>query len=520
MLARAAEAGATVPVLRAGTGTFFEGASSGRRFTGLSAPRTGPNTPIIASGATLTDRTYALVRNEPFVGRALDALCVGIIGLGITPQLEVEDEELQAAHDVVWDQFVDEMDADGVTDGYGQQVMLVRDVLSGGDGFWRFRPRLAGDRAPFMPVPLAVPMQVQSLGAEMCPRELNETLANGEIIAGIEFDAIGRKVAYRMFRKHPFESGALGGFGGGDTVRVPAEVIAHAHEIGRSGQVRGVPRCGSVILPAHDFHQGEDALQKAWNLESVLWGAIEWINDDPAILSDAERDEYQKNPTGTANAQVNVGDVHVLRPGQQFKRFEPPDVGSTYGVATEVRLRRMAAGLRVPYETLSGDMKAVTYSSLRVGMLDFWASCDQFLWHTIIPQAIRPLWLTFFDTAVRAGRFPMLPLTTYLRDPRKYLRVSFITPKRPWIDPLKDVQGELLAIEGGILSRDESIRARGGIPGRVDRSRQISKRRAEKMGITDGKAPTVAPAANDTPTDEKPQQNTTAPATPANRKAA
>jgi lambda family phage portal protein len=472
---------------------YYEGASTGRRFVSMQAPTSGPNTPILASGRTLADRTHALVRNEPFVRRAIDVLCAAVVGTGIMPRSELDDlPELQADVHTLWDRFMAELDADGVTDGYGLQALGLRTMFTGGDAFVRFRPRLADDRAPFMPVPLAVPLQVQLLEAEMVPRDKNEArLPNGgKIVGGIQFTPWGTKDVYHVYRDHPSERGLFGGMVG-ETVPVPASSIMHLHEIGRAGQVRGQPRASCAILPAHDFHQGEDALQKSWNLQAVLSAFIEISDYEVAVesgqfpvLTPAELVAARAANTGTATTTLEPGDVPVLKPGQQIKPFAPPSVGDTYDVAQKIRLRRLCAAFGTPYSAVSMDLSESTYSADRSGLMQFWAECDQLLWQTVVPQFLQPLWITFFDTAVRAGRLP-LTLSAYLADPRKYLAVSWIPPKRPWVDPLKDVQGEVMAINNRLLSRDESILSRGGIPERVDQSIKRGMDRATAMGIPD-----------------------------------
>lgn len=481
--------------LAIGGGEFFEGASRGPRFMTMRAPASGPNTPVLASAGKLVDRTHALVRNEPFVRRAIGVLTVAIVGNGVMPRSELDEvPELQAALHNLWDQFMAELDADGVTDGYGIQALIVRSVLTGGDCFVRLRPRLATDTAPFMPVPLAVPLQVQVLEAEMVPRDKNEALLpnGGKIVGGIQLTPFGSVDAYHMFREHPAETGMFS-TSTGDTVPVPASSVMHIHEPGRAGQKRGEPRAAAAILPAHDFHQGEDALQKSWNLLAVLSAMIEQdptLAQELPLLTPAEQAAATAENTGTATTVLEPGDIPVLKPGQKVVKMDPPEVGTTYSEAQKIRVRRICAALGTPYSAVSMDLSQSTYSADRSGLIQFWAECDQFLWQTLVPQYLQPLWISFVVKAVQAGKLPITQ-AEFDADARKYLAVSWIPPKRPWVDPLKDVQGEVLAIANGLISRDESILSRGGIPERVDQSRKRSQDRARDLGVTDA-APTTS----------------------------
>lgn len=499
-------------------GQFYEGAGAGPRFAGFLSPPVGPNQALIASGSLLTDRSYALERNEPLTWAGINTLCAAMVAEGIMPQPQIvlgdpgndgdvrRSAALNAELSALWDDWSEEADADGQTDIYGLQALAVRGVLMGGDSFWRLRPRRPEDAAPFMPVPLAVPLQVQLLEAAMCPLDRNEKFpAGGEIKAGIELDALGRRRFYHMYRQHPSD-GNLGV--DNVTVPVPAESVLHMHEISRAGQLRGEPRLARVILPTHDYHQGEDALQKAWALQAVMSGFIE---RDPSLLAIEDQDkpswlkrEEEANEQGVVTTTMTVGEWPALHPGEKITAMKPPEVGATYEAAMRIRLRRIACGLGVPYEALAQDYSEITYSSARVNLTQFWKSCDQFIWLTLIPQVLRPLWISFVAAAVEAGKVS-ISARDFRRDARRYLKVKFVTPKRPWIDPLKDVTGEVLAIEAGLISRDESILSRGGIPEQVDRERQRSKQRAEDLGVTDGKVSTQAqvvaadPAQQDSP---------------------
>lgn len=94
-------------------------------------------------------------------------------------------------------------------------------MLEGGEALIRLRYRRPEDG-------LTVTLQLQVLEPEHLSVHLNTQAENGNVIrAGIEFDRLGRRVAYPLYRAHP-EEGALSpmsGAGGLETVRVPAEEI-------------------------------------------------------------------------------------------------------------------------------------------------------------------------------------------------------------------------------------------------------------------------------------------------------
>ena len=112
-----------------------------------------------------------------------------------------------------------------------------------GECFVRMRPRRAEDG-------LLAPIQLQLLQSEMLPFENIETATNGNRIrCGIEFDLIGRRVAYHFRRRHPGDSTDQR-VAVPETVRVPAEDVLHIYRSIGAGQFGGCrvwrpPWCGS-----------------------------------------------------------------------------------------------------------------------------------------------------------------------------------------------------------------------------------------------------------------------------------
>ena len=67
---------------------------------------------------------------------------------------------------------------------------------------------------------------------------------NGNAIRqGIEFDRIGRRVAYHFLRRHPGDSTDPGL--AGEMVRVPASEVIHVIDPVEGGQLRGVSKAGT-----------------------------------------------------------------------------------------------------------------------------------------------------------------------------------------------------------------------------------------------------------------------------------
>ena len=128
-------------------------------------------------------------------------------------------------------------------------------MLEGGEALVRLRYRRPEDA-------LAVGLQLQVLEPEHLPVTLNTLAESGNVIrAGIEFDRLGRRVAYHLYRSHP-EDGLLApmsGTGGMETVRVPADEIVHLFRPLRPGQIRGEPWLARALVKLNELDQYDDA---------------------------------------------------------------------------------------------------------------------------------------------------------------------------------------------------------------------------------------------------------------------
>jgi lambda family phage portal protein len=142
--------------------------------------------------------------------------------------------------------------------------------------------------------------------------------------------------------------------------------------------------------------------------------------------------------------------------------------------------REISAGLGVPFESLTGDLSSVNYSSIRAGLVEFRRRCEAIQHGTIAFQLLRPIWRRWLLTEILSGR---INAPGFDRDPEAYLAVKWITPKQQWVDPAKDVQAETSAIAAGLMSRREAIASRGYDIEQVDAEIAADNARAKSLGL-------------------------------------
>ena len=247
--AKAPPRAAAAPRSIAGMG--YEAARLGRRLRGWNAERRTINALLAAGGEQLRARARQLCRENPYASAAAEAYAAAAVGVGIKPSSLIADPELKKAVQAAWLRWTDEADADGVTDLYGIMAMAARAQFEAGECFIRFRPRRVADG-------LSVPIQVQVLESEMLPYTKNEDAGNGNVIReGIEFDSIGRRVAYHFYRSHPGEIFPV--IFDMQTTRVLASEVLHLYKPLRPGQIRGQPQITPAMVRLYLLDLYDDA---------------------------------------------------------------------------------------------------------------------------------------------------------------------------------------------------------------------------------------------------------------------
>ena len=446
----------------------FDAAGGGRRWESAKTVD-GLNAAILAGATTAARRAGWYARNNPWVAAAVDSLVGNVVGAGIKPQSTHPDRSVRERLQALWLRWTDHAAPDGLADFYGLQAMAVRAMVESGESFARLR--MASEAS-------IIPLHIDLLDREQVSSDLYREIGGGaRIRAGIEFDSAGRRVAYWV------RSSRLGDPFGPlrmDPVRVPAADCIHLFKPLAAGQLRGITWLAPVLLRLHELDQFEDAALVKAKVAALFTGFI----TDP--------DGTVGGLSGTSNAGVlqvgmEPGSLIPLPPGADI-RFSNPTEHDAYAPFVKNHLRAVAAGLGLPYELVSGDLEGVTYSSIRAGLIEFRRRVEQLQHNVVVHLFCRPVWERFVRLAVLSGE---LPARDFDRDPAAYLGCEWLPPKFDYVDPKKDVEAEILAIEAGLKSRTQAISERGYDAEQVDAEIAADQERATSLGLDFSRAKRV-----------------------------
>ncbi|WP_426177712.1 phage portal protein [Pseudomonas sp. TWRC1-2] len=454
----------------------YEGAGEGRRSASWEATDNGINSINTPALRNLRARSRAAVRNDPYAFNVIDKRVSNLIGTGITPRPTTDDAALRKLQQQLWDDWVDEADADELTDFYGMQALVARTVETAGECFVRLRPRSLSEG-------LAVPLQLQALAPEFVPHDKFETAKNGNVIrAGIEFNPGGKRVAYWMYLSHPRDSSSLN-VGYNQLVRVPAAQVLHIFEPMEPGQLRGVPRLSPVLKRLRSLDNYDDAVLFRQEVANLFAGFIkrpapeagpQARNPVTGELLVTDRDGF------TPMVALEPGTMQELGPGEEVEFSKPPDAGNNYPDFMRQQLMAAAAGSGTPYEILTGDMREVNDRALRVVLNEFRRRLEQLQFGVYVHQLCRPVRAAWMDMAVLSGA---LVLEDYAQRRREYLRTRWVPQGWAYIQPVQDVQARQMEVRAGFASRSEMVLRTGYDAETVDTENAADLARATDLGL-------------------------------------
>jgi lambda family phage portal protein len=310
---------------------------------------------------------------------------------------------------------------------------------------WRYRWRQPQDGLP-------VPLQIQLLEIDYLDTWRQGGAASGNVVVnGIEYDPIGRRVAYWLYDQHP---GDVTMRPGSRIIskRVDAGLVGHYYDAARPGQGRGISRLAPVISTARDLQLLLDAEINRKNMEARL-----------GVIASGDMAGAINVPTGSsvdAMSQLRQlgdlpsGGIVQLPPGLSINTIAP-NAAPGFPENVKLYLHLISAGVGVPYELMTGDMSEVNFSSARVRRLDFKRANERQQWNNHIPNFLMPVSQAFCTGAVmvnKATRQARIGAT------------EWTTPRIEYVNPAQEVEAAVMAIASGQASISSFIRGRGDDP--------------------------------------------------------
>jgi lambda family phage portal protein len=439
----------------------FEAASVGRRTDGWS--RRGTDANSAASGAALSHlrgKARDLARNNPYARRGIKRIVTNTVGWGIRPKPTGSGAQLIMGLWKLWAETT-QCDAAGRLTFYGLQKLVMRTVVESGEVLIRRRLRRPVDG-------LAIPLQLQVLEPDFIDTSKDGMTgtAGGPIIQGIEFDALGRRIAYWLFDQHPGGGSQPMSGMGMESRRIPADGVLHVYDQERPGQVRGPSWLASVAVRLSDFDEFEDATLMKQKISACLAAFVTDVDGSGAAIGEAS--------TSASDQSIDTmepGMIVNLPSGRTVTVANPPQASDHQSFATTA-LRGVAAGLGVTYEDLCGDYSQVNYSSARMARLAHMADVHDWRWNMIIPQFCAPAWMWMLEALELANvNVELSP-------------AEWTPPPIGMIDPANEGLAMSRNVRAGLMTPSEMVREQGFDPDVHFQEYADDLKKLDKLGIT------------------------------------
>jgi lambda family phage portal protein len=398
---------------------------------------------IRGSSPTVRARVRQLVRDFPFLARAVNAMVDYTVGEGITFQARVLNRSGQLdnrRNGEIEDAFKfwgDEADVSGKLHYYEMMQLSRRQGVECGE-FLMVRKHLA-DRKRYLP------LAYQMYEPDWLTDYAVSPAAGNKVDQGIEFKPdTGQVVAYHFTDPD----------GWGKSQRIEAEFVIHGFRTVRPGQLRGITDLSPAVLLARDLDDLMGAELDGAKMAAKWLAIVKTI--DPYGRQVANN--LQTVPgSGKKIETLENGIIEYLGVNEDVELKANPRPGSNFPPYVRLLLTMLSVVSGIPYEILSGDYQGLNFTTGKMIRSDL---AHQL--RPIVKRHIRhyclPTQTAFMDSAVLGGK---LALPSYYVNPRPWMRGEWQPPGMEPVDPSRETKSTIDQIKNLLRSPQEVCRSRG-----------------------------------------------------------
>lgn len=390
-----------------------------------------------------------LVRDNAWAWGVVDTFVNSVVGKGIDIQSSYETsdgqdiENINDRRDEVWSRWSEVCEINGQYTFNELQQMAMRELVEAGEVLIRMIPVDRRFRGIYRPVPLALELiEADRLAEERDTYSLPRSEGH-RITRGIEFDELGKPVAYWIYPNHPRDVNTTRG----TARRIEADEIIHLFNRQRVGQTRGVSMFAPVVSWLRDLGLYVENELQASAVASCFTVAIKTESGLPGL-----------NPPSTEGSAAGVSDtdgnryeylqpglVMHLQPNESIESANPGRPNSASEPWINLMLRGIAVGTGLSYETVARDYSKTNYSSNRASQLEDRRRFRRWQRY-LIEHLNQRVWDKFIQSAALVDLAGFPTMAEILDNPRKAAPCEHMPPSWEWVDP----QSEQQSSENGI----------------------------------------------------------------------
>lgn len=304
----------------------------------------------------------------------------------------------------------------------------------------------------------------------------NEELTGGNIVKmGVEFNEWRRPVAYWLKKRTLRDELSFSDHVYTERYRVPADEIIFGFDPEHCKQTRAVSPMVQSLMSVHmadDFEQSS-LVNANWSAKLLGFYEKKRIEGDPQF-----GDEAMEDDDGHITHDYDTGSIEELPYGTEFQNFNREYPHPMHEPFMKSMLRRIATGFGLKYSTMSNDRSDSNFSAERAASneeRDNWRY-KQMIVREMFCDTVAKNWLKW---ALLAGALNPLEISEYDK-----LNVPEIRGRRwGYVDPVKDVTANKIAVEEGFKTRKDVIEEYGGNKEDVDAELRKDKPLKDELGL-------------------------------------
>lgn len=408
-------------------------------------------------------RARYLENNSDIAKAAIGGIVRNVVGTGIKPQARTDSEELNTKIEKLWAEWSQAPNCDitGQQSFAELQAMLLQRKIV--DGEILVKKVISRDGK--------FPLKLQVIKSDLLSQYLITAPKTGNIIrSGIELNDYLKPLAYWINKKTP------DGFIDYDPDRVPAESIIHLWTRNQPDQIRGISDLAPIVKRLKDTQDYLDAETVAAKIAACFSVFITTNNGSPGMVGRIGR---KKDAEGKPLQDIRPGMIKYLQPGESVTTANPSRGIANAKDYVSIQERLAGAGMGLSYELISRDFNQSSFSSARQGTLEDQKTFKP-IQNWLSDHLCDPVYCEWLDLCVMRG---LLDIPDYFANREKYQVVDWITPGWSWIDPQKEVNADILAIQNGGKTLAQWCAERGYDWREQLEQMALEKETAESLGL-------------------------------------
>lgn len=402
----------------------------------------------------LRARAKDLAQNNHYVKRFLRLLETNVIGPeGIKLQMAVKNSDGtkdKMANDLLeqaWDEFSqkENFTVTGQLDRTAAECLAIKSLAREGEIIIRV---VKGYDNPHR-------FAIQFIDVSQLDHEYNARLEDGGFVRmGVEFDRWRRPRRYHFLTYKDADDMFLAS----STIRrerfsVPADQIIHRYIHDYIDQSRGYTWFHAAMIQLRHLGSYQEAAIIASRIGASKMGI--WTPQPDAATGEFSGDDVDDD--GNLIMEATPGGFEIAPKGYKLDMFDPGYPNTDHGEFVKAMLKGISSGLNVCYPSLASDLEGVNYSSIRAGLLED-RDGYKLLHNFFIQQIEKDIFRHWLSSALMAAK-TLTPLPAAKFD--KFNAPKFAGRSWPWVDPLKDIQAEVQAINARLKSRKRVMTQQG-----------------------------------------------------------